>query len=209
MSSAGKKEQPLSPLYTVRGVVIMHMATGERLAAKYAPWWQGAATMKDQIALEKKLFVKTKPGRKGRGSSTSSGVEILMVDDAIVLHRSGSGVRLFVLGAQDENEILLLGVLNTIWDALLTALFPPPPTGVFTGGTLDRQTIVDNFDTVMLVLDEALDDGVILETDPALVAYRATMRSADGSILGSASPAEETFTQALSVAREALIKVLR
>jgi len=215
MRSAGvpAKSQQLSPLYTVCGVVILDTSTGERLAAKYSPWWPNAATVKDQIALEKKLYAKTKPGKKGRsssGSSTSGGVEILMLDDSIVLHRAATGVRLFVIGSQDENELLLLGVINTIWDALLTALFPQPSsTGVFTGGSIDRQLIVDKFDTVLLVLDEALDDGVILESDPALVAYRATMRSADGSSLGGPSQAEETLSQALSVARDALIKVLR
>jgi len=201
-----------SPLYTVCGVVILDTSTGERLAAKYSPWWPNAATIKDQIALEKKLHSKTKAGKKGKSSSssTSGGVEILMLDDAIVLHRAATGVRIFVIGSQDENELLLLSVINTIWDALLTALFPQPSTtGVYTGGSIDRQLIVDKFDTVLLVLDEALDDGVILESDPSLVAYRATMRASDGSSLGGPSQAEETLTQALSVARDALIKVLR
>lgn len=209
-SAATAKKEQLSPLYTVRGVVILDTATGERLAAKYSPWWQGAATVKDQIALEKKLHAKTRPGKKGRSGSGSGGVEILMLDDTIVLHRAGTGVRLFVIGAQDENELLLLGVLNTVWDALLTALFPQPgSTGVFAGGALDRQAIVDNFDTALLVLDEALDDGVILESDASLVAYRATMRSPDGTSLGEPSHTEEAFTQALSFARDSLIKFLR
>jgi len=133
-----------------------------------------------------------------------------MLDDAIVLHRGATGVRIFVIGSQDENELLLLSVLNTIWDALLAALFPQPTVaGAYSGGSIDRQLIVDKFDTVLLVLDEALDDGVILESDPALVAYRATMRAADGSSLGGPPHAEETLSQALSVARDALIKVLR
>ena len=209
-SAATAKKEQLSPLYTVRGVVILDTATGERLAAKYSPWWQGAATVKDQIALERKLHAKTRPGKKGRSGSGSGGVEILMLEDTIVLHRAGTGVRVFVIGAQDENELLLLGVLNTIWDALLTALFPQPgAAGVFAGGALDRQLIVDNFDTVLLVLDEALDDGVVLESDASLVAYRATMRSPDGTSLGEPSHTEETFTQALSFARDSLIKFLR
>lgn len=203
-TKGSKKEVPLSPLYTVRGVVILDMGSGERLAAKYSPWWSECGEAKDQVELEKRLFAKAKPTKKG---SLSGGVDIAALGDTIALHRGGSGVRLFVLGASDENELLLLGVLNTIWDALCIALAAPGslPSAV----VVDRLAVLENFDTVLLILDETLDDGIILESDPALVAYRATMRASDGSSLGGPSAAEQNLSQALHLARDTLIKVLR
>lgn len=41
------------------------------------------------------------------------------------------------------------------------------------GGT-DKRTIVENYDLVALAIDEIVDDGIILETDPVLIASRVS-----------------------------------
>ena len=38
----------------------------------------------------------------------------------------------------------------------------------------DKRTIIENYDLVSLAIDEIVDDGVILETDPVVVASRVT-----------------------------------
>lgn len=39
---------------------------------------------------------------------------------------------------------------------------------------MDKRTILEHFDVVSLAVDEVVDDGVILETDPATIAARVT-----------------------------------
>lgn len=39
---------------------------------------------------------------------------------------------------------------------------------------MDKRTILEHFDVVSLAVDEVVDDGVILETDPATIAVRVT-----------------------------------
>lgn len=41
-------------------------------------------------------------------------------------------------------------------------------------GAIDKRTIVENYDMVTLAIDEIIDDGIILETDPVIVASRVT-----------------------------------
>lgn len=38
----------------------------------------------------------------------------------------------------------------------------------------DKRTIIENYDLVCLAIDEIVDDGIVLETDPTIVASRVT-----------------------------------
>ena len=38
----------------------------------------------------------------------------------------------------------------------------------------DKRTLIENYDLVSLAIDEIVDDGIILETDPVIVASRVT-----------------------------------
>lgn len=38
----------------------------------------------------------------------------------------------------------------------------------------DRRSIIENYDLVSLAIDEIVDDGIILETDPVIVASRVS-----------------------------------
>lgn len=38
----------------------------------------------------------------------------------------------------------------------------------------DRRTIIENYDLVSLAIDEIVDDGIILETDPVIVSSRVS-----------------------------------
>lgn len=39
---------------------------------------------------------------------------------------------------------------------------------------MDKRTIVENYDLVSLAIDEIIDDGIVLETDPVIVASRVS-----------------------------------
>lgn len=40
--------------------------------------------------------------------------------------------------------------------------------------SVDKRTIIENYDLVSLAVDEIIDDGIILETDPVVVASRVS-----------------------------------
>jgi coatomer subunit zeta len=40
--------------------------------------------------------------------------------------------------------------------------------------TTDKRTIIENYDLVSLAIDEIVDDGIILETDPVVIASRVS-----------------------------------
>lgn len=40
--------------------------------------------------------------------------------------------------------------------------------------SVDKRTIIENYDLVSLAIDEIVDDGIVLETDPVVVASRVS-----------------------------------
>lgn len=40
--------------------------------------------------------------------------------------------------------------------------------------SVDKRTIIENYDLVSLAIDEIVDDGIILETDPTIVVQRVS-----------------------------------
>lgn len=40
--------------------------------------------------------------------------------------------------------------------------------------SVDKRTIIENYDLVSLALDEIVDDGIILETDPTVIVQRCS-----------------------------------
>ena len=40
--------------------------------------------------------------------------------------------------------------------------------------SVDKRTIIENYDLVSLAIDEIIDDGIILETDPTIIVQRVS-----------------------------------
>ena len=43
-----------------------------------------------------------------------------------------------------------------------------------TRSSVDKRTVIENYDLVSLAIDEIVDDGIVLETDPVIVATRVS-----------------------------------
>jgi hypothetical protein len=83
---------------------------GKRLLAKYyASEWRDPD---EQKAFEKTLFEKTK-------KSTS---EIALVDRHVVVYNAMNDVCLYLVGATEENELILSNALTTFCEALIQLL---------------------------------------------------------------------------------------
>ena len=105
---------------------------------------------------------------QGLKSSSTDEADIVLFEGHVAVMRAGSDVHLFVTGDQDENEIILVEVLNTMHEALTSLL-----------GSLDSRRMMDKLEVVQLVIDELVDAGVILEIEASAIVNRVGMRGAD------------------------------
>ncbi|KAJ8610674.1 hypothetical protein CTAYLR_005648 [Chrysophaeum taylorii] len=177
-----KLDASLAP--TVLGVLILD-SEGNRIIAKYYKGFMSGAA--DQAKFEQKLFKKTK-----NNTSTRSDADVILLDNMIVIFRCGSDTRFYVIGSQDENEIILDTVLSGLFTALNTLL----------RGQMEGRNMLDNLETVMLAVDELVDGGIILEIDPQSIVNRVLMRSDDTS-----QPlADMSMSQAIATAKDQLFK---
>ncbi|KAK8153157.1 Longin-like domain-containing protein [Phyllosticta citrichinensis] len=157
-------------LYSVNAILILAKDNASRILAKYydAPHkpsgtkdrsYPGAnpyPNVKDQNAFEEKLHNQT--------ASQADKCDIMLCDNRLVVFKQCQDVICYVVGDVSENEMLLYSVVLALRDSLLKLL----------KGSLDKRTILEHFDMVALAVDEIVDDGIILETDPGAIAARVS-----------------------------------
>lgn len=111
---------------------------GNRIWAKYYDK-SILTTIKDQKAYEKNLFNKTH----------RANAEIIMLDGLTVVYKSNVDLFFYVMGSTQENELILLSVLNCLFDTISLVLKK----------NVEKRTLLDNLDIIMLVFDEIVDEG--------------------------------------------------
>ncbi|CAM6084571.1 unnamed protein product [Calypogeia fissa] len=173
---------------------------GRRVAIKYyADDWP---TLASKMAFEKSLFTKTqRTSARAEGKVSVAGnewvegdllAEIGMFDGYIVVYKFISDLHFYVTGGDEENELILATVLQGFFDAV----------GLLLRGNVEKKTILENLDLILLTLDEIVDGGIILECDANVIAGRVAMRGADADVPLS----EQTISQALATAKEHLAR---
>ncbi|XP_013774510.1 coatomer subunit zeta-1-like [Limulus polyphemus] len=162
-------------LYTVKAIAILDN-DGNRILAKY--YDNTFPTVKEQKAFEKNLFNKTH----------RANAEIIMLDGMTSIYRSNVDLYFYVMGSSHENELILSSVLNCLYDAV----------GQILRKNVEKKTLFENLDIIMLAIDEICDGGIILEGDPSAVVQKVALRT-DDIPLG-----EQTVAQVLQSAKEQL-----
>ncbi|KIH88360.1 hypothetical protein SPBR_07885 [Sporothrix brasiliensis 5110] len=188
-------------LYSVKAVMIL-ADDGSRVFAKYyTPPHQPAtgapgsttnpfADVKAQKTFEKGLLEKT----------AKQNSDILLYDNHIVLYKAESDVTMYVVGSPDENEVLLYNVVLTIRDSLHLLLKQ----------SIDKRTLVECYDILALAMDEIIDDGVILETDPSIVVTRVSKAPTQDVNIGRIDPfSEQGVNQLAQMGRNKISDWLR
>ncbi|PVU95622.1 hypothetical protein BB559_002661 [Furculomyces boomerangus] len=170
-------------LYTVNAVIIFDNE-GKRLISKYYNRQQGG-----------RRYITTKEKRAFEGSlqdKVKSGEEIMLFDGNLIIFSSVSDVTFCLVGSQDENELLLMSILNGFIDSLNMLLRQ----------NVDKRSILDGLDLVLLALDETIDDGIALETDPEIITSRVSRRGEDSVDMNLATLNEKTLLEAYKQAKE-------
>ncbi|KAL1582666.1 hypothetical protein WHR41_08750 [Cladosporium halotolerans] len=181
---------PNMSLFSVNAILLLSADDNSRILTKYYspphppanagnnfPGANPYPTLKDQKAFEKGLLEKT-------AKSTN---DVILYDNRIVVYKTESDVMLYVVGPADENEIMLYSVVLALRDSL----------NILLKNSVDKRTLIENYDLASLAIDEIVDDGIILETDPVVVASRV-----------SRPPAQDTPNmQSVDLSEEGLLKL--
>uniref|UniRef100_A0A6V3YEI3 Coatomer subunit zeta n=1 Tax=Prymnesium polylepis TaxID=72548 RepID=A0A6V3YEI3_9EUKA len=179
---------------SVKGLLVLD-GEGKRIVARY--YSSHFASSADELAFEKKLFDKT------ARTNAKTEAEIIILDGLITVYKNSADVWLYVVGSQSENELILVTALCTFAEALQNSLRMPP----------DKRLLLDNFDTLLLAIDELIDGGTFLELDASAIVNRITMKGADASIPGevpggAAGYGDQTFNSMFASAREQVARAL-
>mmetsp|Transcript_9156 Transcript_9156/g.9905 ORF Transcript_9156/g.9905 Transcript_9156/m.9905 type:complete len:192 (+) Transcript_9156:108-683(+) len=174
--------------------LIVHDGDGDRLFVKY----YDGRTKAQQIEFEQLLQKKTK------NIQAKSEAEILVLDNEVIVFKSGSDCRFYVVGSGEENELILSAVLESIFDSI----------GTLMKGQVEKRTMLDNLELVLLTIDETIDHGQIMELDSSSVVGRVLMRGSEQSSSHSqpsqsqSSGGDLTLSQAFGLARDSFFKTL-
>jgi hypothetical protein len=137
-----------------------------------------------------------------------------MLDKQIAVYKLHGDVPIYVLGSHDNNELVLVAALETMQEALEILL----------RGHLSKRTLLENFDYVLLVIDETVDKGVLIETDAQVIATRCAMSDRPAAftreslallfmctthISCDAALHEQTLSQIIDTARDQIIRNLK
>merc|ERR1712046_295850 len=146
-------DDPLIP--TVNAIIILD-DEGTRLVAKY--FGGDLETDEKQFAFEKTLFSKT-----SRLQTARHDTDIIMLESSVIVFHFISDVLMYVVGKADDNEMLLEAVLNALTEVLQQLL----SNGL--GSQVEKLTLMEHLEKVLVCVDELVDGGMVLETDPAVV----------------------------------------
>lgn len=114
---------------------------GNRMLAKYYDK-NVFPTVKEQKVYEKNLFNKTH----------RANAEIIMLDGLTCVYKSNVDLFFYVMGGTHENELILLSVLNCLFDTISLILKK----------NVEKRALLDNLDVVMLAFDEICDGGLVI-----------------------------------------------
>lgn len=124
-------------LFTIKGMLILDN-DGNRILAKYYDK-NTFPTIKEQKAYEKNLFNKTH----------RANAEIIMLDGLTCVYKSNVDLFFYVMGGTHENELILMSVLNCLFDSVSLILKK----------NVEKRAVLENLDIVMLAFDEICDGG--------------------------------------------------
>ncbi|KAL0900519.1 hypothetical protein Bca101_084480 [Brassica carinata] len=146
----------------VKNILLLD-SEGKRVAVKY--YSDDWATNAAKLSFEKYVFSKTSK------TNARTEAEITLLDSNIIVYKFAQDLHFFVTGGDDENELVLSSVLQGFFDAVALLL----------RNNVEKMEALENLDLIFLCLDEMVDQGVILETDPNVIAGKVAMQSTEAS----------------------------
>lgn len=145
---------------------------------------------KKQVEYERNVYKKIKE----QHISHNKDIELLVLDTKTIIYQKVNDLY-FVMqsnsSSQNTNEILLQAVFEGIIKSLDLLL----------DGSVDFGTIIDNYDLLALVVDEAIDDGIVLQFEESCIVNRITLMTQDEGQININNIAEKGFKSAWGFAK--------
>jgi coatomer subunit zeta len=176
-------QQPL-----VKAIVVVNHE-GKRICARYCDReeWPELELQRD---FEKSMLTKV----QSLGDASDS-IDVMEFRDYVAAYRQADDLFMFVVGAKDENELIMAEVLHALDETLHLML----------RGQMYEEALLENLQGVLLVIDELVDqEGVILESQPTELAARAGQTSS--SFMDQVPLGEQTLSQAIQTARDQITR---
>ena len=143
-------------MHRVEGVIILD-SEGKRIFCKY--YGEAFEGKQDkQAKFEEKLYEKTHV--KTGPESPKEGGDITLIDSHTVVFRLDPEVYFYVIGSLNENEVIISDALCTVYEAISTLLRSPC-------AVVEKRQLLENFDLLVLVIDETFHDGLLLQNSAA------------------------------------------
>lgn len=176
-------------LYQVQGIVILDN-TGQRVFARYYQPPHVASTLSSfstpalQKTFEKDLFEKTKKQNS----------DVIVFDNKVVCYKSSVDLMLYTISGTEENELMIYAVVMAIREAMEMLLRV----------SVDKRSLLENYDLLSLVVDEVVDDGIVLETDAVTISTRVSRAPTGGENGMPLDFSEKGLMNAYQIAKQKL-----
>ncbi|XP_032890869.1 coatomer subunit zeta-2 [Amblyraja radiata] len=150
---------------------------GQRWRTPLAKYYDGTyPSTKEQKNFEKNIFSKTHKNDS----------EIAFLEGLTVIYKNCVDLYFYIVGSPHENELMLMSVLNCLFESVSQMLRK----------NVEKKSLMDNMDGLLLITDEIVDGGVILESDPHQVIQKVNFRVDDTPLT------EQSMAQVLQSAKE-------
>lgn len=120
-------------------------------------------SLKKQEDFEKRLIKKTH----------KQDSEVMLFENKLVFYKEYIDLTIYLIGDSNENEIILQIAFNALKNSLELIL----------NNGIDKKNVQENYDMVLLTIDEIVDNGIILETDSQTIASRISKPPANDNQL--------------------------
>ena len=84
-----------------------------------------------------------------------------MLDGMTCLYKTSVDLFFYVIGSGHENELLLMSVLDCLYDSVSNILRK----------SVEKKALTSNLEFILLAIDEMIDGGIIMEEDPLQVFF--------------------------------------
>lgn len=164
---------------TIKAIIILGYEGKRAIAKHFDP-----TISADADRFEAKIYARTK--------SQKIREDVILMDNFIIVHRFIKEMHIYVVGARNENPLILDKVLNCLVEVMST-LFNRKQ--IDDSVSMPSANFYGSLELMILAMDEICEQGVILETDPNLVLERVCLESdvAEHSMASVIQNATENF----------------
>ena len=111
-------------------------------------------TVAQQLKFESSVFSKINKAHQ----------DVLLFDNHLIAYKQSNDIVLIIVAKINENESLVFSLVSNMFESL----------NILLENTIDKSTVLKKYDMVSLAIDETIDDGIIIEIEPAIIVSRVT-----------------------------------